>query len=59
MIVKQNEWRALPEGLRLELVMTDPRGIEIRHLAHAVWNCCGWPSHQRIIQTDAIGRGVR
>ena len=31
MIVKQNEWKALPEGLPLELVMTDPRGIEIRH----------------------------
>ena len=31
MIVKQNEWKPLPEGLPLELVMTDPRGIEIRH----------------------------
>jgi uncharacterized protein YfaS (alpha-2-macroglobulin family) len=31
MIVKQNEWTALPEGLPLELVLTDPRGIEIRH----------------------------
>ena len=31
MIVKQNQWQALPEGLPLELVMTDPRGIEIRH----------------------------
>jgi uncharacterized protein YfaS (alpha-2-macroglobulin family) len=30
MIVRAVDWKALPEGLPLELVVNDPRGVEIR-----------------------------
>ena len=30
MVVKQADWKPLPAGLPLEMVMTDPRGVEIR-----------------------------
>src|SRR6202008_2949830 len=29
-VVKQMDWKPLPNGLPLELVVTDPRGVEIR-----------------------------
>jgi len=29
-VVKQMDWKPLPDGLPLELVVTDPRGVEIR-----------------------------
>ena len=30
MVVKQMDWKPLPDGLPLEMVVTDPRGVEIR-----------------------------
>ncbi|HYB90952.1 MAG TPA: alpha-2-macroglobulin [Candidatus Binataceae bacterium] len=52
MIVKQNEWKLLPEGLPLELVMTDPRGIEIRHQMEK-FSAAGFEEYNTATQVDS------
>ena len=52
MIVKQNEWQALPEGLPLQLVMTDPRGIEIRHQMEK-FSAAGFETFSTATQPDS------